>query len=186
MQTLKEWMSIVRALEDGTQTVLLRKGGILEAPSGFAMPDAEFLLFSTREHQDAAHIREEYRGYLDDSGRGRDADDTQKEGDVVISSYARAVDEADLFEADTVKLLSPFHIWSDVYVKSRMNWMPERPIKAVFLQVYTIPEIAVPLGPEHGGCRSWIDVDMSPGPGTPVLTEDDLRERLELFRGMIR
>ncbi|MEK6943919.1 MAG: DUF1802 family protein, partial [Thermoproteota archaeon] len=34
MDALKEWTTIVKALEGGDQTVILRKGGILETDSG--------------------------------------------------------------------------------------------------------------------------------------------------------
>jgi len=35
MNALKEWATVVNALESGKQTVILRKGGILETASGF-------------------------------------------------------------------------------------------------------------------------------------------------------
>ena len=35
MEGLKEWATVVKALEQGKQTVILRKGGILETASGF-------------------------------------------------------------------------------------------------------------------------------------------------------
>ena len=35
MNGLKEWATVVKALEYGKQTVILRKGGILETASGF-------------------------------------------------------------------------------------------------------------------------------------------------------
>ena len=37
MNTLKEWATVVNALESGEQTVILRKGGILETDSGFTI-----------------------------------------------------------------------------------------------------------------------------------------------------
>ena len=35
MNGLKEWATLVKALENGKQTVILRQGGILETASGF-------------------------------------------------------------------------------------------------------------------------------------------------------
>ena len=35
VESLKEWATVVKALEAGDQTVILRKGGILETASGF-------------------------------------------------------------------------------------------------------------------------------------------------------
>ena len=37
MNALKEWATVVRALEQGKQTVILRKGGILETASGLSL-----------------------------------------------------------------------------------------------------------------------------------------------------
>ena len=37
MNGLKEWATVVKALESGDQTVILRKGGILESDSGFTI-----------------------------------------------------------------------------------------------------------------------------------------------------
>jgi len=45
MNALKEWATVVNALETGDQTVLLRKGGILEDSSGFVMKAKSFFYF---------------------------------------------------------------------------------------------------------------------------------------------
>jgi len=50
MNALKEWATVVNALENGDQTVLLRKGGILEDSSGFVVESEKFFLFPTFEH----------------------------------------------------------------------------------------------------------------------------------------
>ena len=52
MNGLKEWATVVKALEHGKQTVILRKGGILETASGFIIESKKFLLFPTWEHQE--------------------------------------------------------------------------------------------------------------------------------------
>ena len=49
MYALKEWATIVTALENGEQTVILRKGGILETASGFKIEARKFFLFPTFE-----------------------------------------------------------------------------------------------------------------------------------------
>ncbi|MGI0069964.1 MAG: DUF1802 family protein, partial [Nitrosopumilaceae archaeon] len=62
MKALKEWATVVKALENGNQTVLLRKGGILEAASGFTLEAKKFALFPTYEHQDNASLKSPYFG----------------------------------------------------------------------------------------------------------------------------
>ena len=47
MEGLKEWATVVKALEQGKQTVILRKGGILETASGFNVESKKFFLFPT-------------------------------------------------------------------------------------------------------------------------------------------
>ena len=56
MNGLKEWATVVKALENGKQTVILRKGGILETASGFNIESKKFFLFPTWEHQEPKHV----------------------------------------------------------------------------------------------------------------------------------
>jgi len=66
MNALKEWATVVKALENGNQTVLLRKGGILETVSGFKIESKKFLLFPTFEHQELKHIKPDFHNYLEE------------------------------------------------------------------------------------------------------------------------
>ncbi len=43
----KEWALVCAALGDGTQSVLVRKGGIAEGRGGFQFRQQEFFLFPT-------------------------------------------------------------------------------------------------------------------------------------------
>ena len=61
MEGLKEWATVVKALEQGKQTVILRKGGILETASGFKIESKKFFLFPTWEHQEPKHVKPESR-----------------------------------------------------------------------------------------------------------------------------
>ena len=65
MEALKEWATVVKALENGDQTVLLRKGGILETASGFKIESKKFLFFPTFEHQESKHIKNSFQKYFD-------------------------------------------------------------------------------------------------------------------------
>ena len=58
MNALKEWATVVNALENGDQTVLLRKGGILEDSSGFVVESEKFFYFqplSTKKRYMSSH-----------------------------------------------------------------------------------------------------------------------------------
>ena len=63
MEGLKEWATVVKALEQGKQTVILRKGGILETASGFNVESKKFFLFPTWEHQETKHVKPEFHDF---------------------------------------------------------------------------------------------------------------------------
>lgn len=174
MESLKEWATVIRALEDGNQTVILRKGGILETASGFKVSARKFLLFPTYEHQEESHIKKEFVSYIDDVKKDRPADGTK------VTSYAEILGDCDV-QAARIDELEEFHIWSREYVKSRINWMPQKPLKAMLLRVFRIPGFNVPAKTEHQGCKSWIDIDANIPAGEPVLNEAKAQASLERF-----
>ena len=122
MEALKEWATVVKALENGDQTVLLRKGGILETASGFKIESKKFLFFPTFEHQESKHIKNSFQKYFDQV-----KNQESQNGTNTITSYGEVLDEVDI-SSDKVNELSDFHILSDSYIQERRNWKPEKPI----------------------------------------------------------
>lgn len=179
MKALKEWATVVKALENGNQTVLLRKGGILET-TGFNVESKKFLLFPTYEHQDNASLKSQYYGYLAEA-----REDKPKEGNNRITSFAEIVEERDLDSMEKIENLSSFHIWSDSYIVERMNWMPEKPMKAMFLKVFRITPTEVPVLPDYQGCKSWIELNVNLESGKSVLSDAELQQKLSEFRRIV-
>lgn len=177
MESLKEWATIVKALESGHQTVLLRKGGILETASGFNVEAKKFLLFPTYEHQEKHHIKSEFHDLL-----SQIKSEKPMEGFNKITSFAEVLEEADVIDDKIVNKLSEFHIWSDSYIQERRNWKPEKPLKAIFLKVFTIDEKEIPLKTEYQGCKSWININEEIQHPHPVLSESEINSKLEKFR----
>ena len=180
MRALKEWATVVKALENGNQTILLRKGGILETASGFNVESKKFLLFPTYEHQDTSSLKSQYYGYLSDARENK-----PKEGINQITSFAEVLEEKDLGLMEKIEELSSFHILSDSYVLERMNWMPEKPMKVMFLKVFKINPIDVPVLPDYHGCKSWIELNVNPESGKSVLSNDELQQKLSEFRRIV-
>jgi hypothetical protein len=180
MNALKEWATVVQALEAGEQTVLLRKGGILEAASGFVVESKKFLLFPTFEHQSLDNLKPQFHKYLDYVKQNKPTD-----GQNIITSYAEVLAEADLSSEQKIDQLSEFHIWSDSYIKTRVNWMPQKATKAVFLRTYKVPSVVIPQKEEYHGCKSWIDINAKLDSGKPVLGEAELHSRLEKFMEIV-
>ncbi len=180
MESLKEWATVVKALENGDQSVLLRKGGILETDSGFKVESKKFFLFPTFEHQELAYIKPQFQDFLKEVKNNH-----PKKGFNKISSYAEVMVDLEISSEDKIKALSPFHIWSDSYINERQNWMPEKPMSVVFLKVYKIPEIEIPLKSEYHGCKSWIDINADAEDGESVLSDSEINLRLKKFRDVV-
>ena len=180
MKSLKEWATVVKALGNGSQTILLRKGGIEETSSGFNLESKKFLLYPTFEHQDYNSLKSKYQVYLDDVKQNKPL-----EGFNRISSYAEVVEEHDISSNEKIVKLSPFHIFSDLYIEQRMNWLPEKPMKVMLLRVYKFEPIETPVLSEYHGCKSWIDINDNFDEGTPVLSKVDFDKKLEEFRGVV-
>src|SRR5258707_13552982 len=53
----KEWSLVCSALGHGTQSVILRKGGIAEGREGFSFRRREFFLFPTFFHEQIGKVR---------------------------------------------------------------------------------------------------------------------------------
>ena len=61
---LKEWAAVLKALEEGKQTILLKKGGIAEEGGQFKPEHPEFFLYPTFEHQTPEDIKPDWRPRL--------------------------------------------------------------------------------------------------------------------------
>ena len=180
MDALKEWATVVKALEQGKQTVILRKGGILETASGFNIETKKFFLFPTWEHQETKHVKPEFHDFLNEV-----LDKRPKEKFNKISSFAEVLYEKDVESNEIINQLSSFHIWSDSYIKERKNWMPEKPMKAVFLKTLKIPEFDLQVKPEFSGCKSWIELNSIFEEGESALKDNEIEEKLEEFKEIV-
>lgn len=175
---LKEWATVEKALDAGEQTVLLRKGGILETASGFEVEAKRFLIYPTWEHQTKENIRKPFRYHLDDVSR-------PEPGYNRISHLVEVLAQADVSSEDTVCKLEPFHIWSRSYISSRRNWQPERPLKAIFLRAHRIKPFVIPIDSSYAGCRSWLEMDAEPTSDGAVLSQDTSDRMLKEFQRIV-
>jgi hypothetical protein len=153
---LKEWAIVCKALEDGRQVLLLRKGGIMEYRQGFDVKHYNFLLYPTFEHQSKESIQVDYADKLDIVSKDRPKSDKKNQ----ITSYARTVLVKHVTDSSLLKGLQKYHIWSDRYVSVRMNYNPKRPMSIILLRVYKLDNpIEVDVKSEWLGCKSWISID---------------------------
>jgi hypothetical protein len=173
MIALKEWAIICKALEDGKQMLLLRKGGIMEYRKGFEVKHNEFLLYPTFEHQSIESIKAEYKEKLKEilEEQNKFYNDNKKKIDKdnknfntvsnnIIKLLAKVEDVIEISDKLTLSELRDYHIWSDEYVTMRMNYNPTKPMSILLLRIYKIRKpLIVDINDKWAGCKSWIDIE---------------------------
>jgi hypothetical protein len=143
---LKEWSGVCRALGDGRQTILLRKGGIAEENGVFRPEYPTFWLYPT-------HLHQEQQGLRDCA-----PDESRKvpPGSVLLESFADVEGFWWVDQIQVVNALSEFHIWTEETVSKRFHYR-EPGLWVLSVRVYrwelgrVLPEL-----PEYEGCKSWV------------------------------
>ena len=155
MAALKEWSVVCKALEEGRQILLLRKGGIMEYRQGFELKHNKFLLFPTFEHQSKEFIQPDYVNNLDSILQNAPIKGKNK-----ITSYAQVSEVKEVDDRSILQRLGKYHIWNDLYINTRMDYNPKRPMSVVLLRVYKMTNpIELDLRPEWSGCKSWVPIE---------------------------
>ena len=180
MQALKEWAVVCRALEEGRQVVLLRKGGIQEYRQGFEVKHDRFLLFPTFEHQSRDHLQPDYAGMLDEVLKEQPANGSNK-----ITAYAQAIEVKETSDRIAIKSLEKYHVWNESYVKARMDYNPKKPMSVILLRVFKLSQpLTIESKPEWAGCKSWIPLDLEAG-GAPVLSDSQFNKIASEVKGVL-
>jgi len=177
---LKEWAIVCKAIEDGKQVLLFRKGGIMEYRNGFELKHKVFFLFPTFEHQSIDSIQSEYREELEvlKQQQQQQKDNTQslnqKENNISneknskvtqdiinISLFVEITHFIEINDISKLEKLEKYHIWNLDYVKMRFNYNPKKPLYLLILRAYKLNEpIEIQNSPEWSGCKSWIQFDL--------------------------
>lgn len=161
MKAFKEWAVVCDALARGRQIVILRKGGILEARSGFALESREFLLFPSYVHQDASQVTE--------------GTPSPRPDPVRITHLARVIEAKKIEDRTALHRLRPFHIYSDAIVEERFSRWQDAGVHALLVRVARLPSpLDVPRAGSYEGCKSWFDLQIEADPrrATDVLSDE--------------
>lgn len=182
-KALKEWAVVCRALEQGRQSVLLRKGGIIEETRDFSLVERRFLLYPTYEHQELDSVQDAYKGWFRETLEAKPPDDV-----VRIGSWAEVTDLFLTHSLDALLALSEHYAWSHDYIRMRMAYKPRKPMNVVVVRTWLLPEpVDIPVLEHFAGCKSWVPLEQAvPLDGsTPAITEDELGSRLEAIGGVL-
>jgi hypothetical protein len=170
---LKEWDIAVKALTMGKTIILLRKGGIREESRSFEVPNQQFWLYPTYEHQKPELLKPEYASQVTVVESGWHPDT------VTLNSYAEIDRVLSLQDWEKIKALEPYHIWNEKMVSDRLKWKPQQPLSVLILRVYRLEEpLIIPYNEAYKGCKSWINLvtEIEPQQLIPVL-EDSIYQK---------
>ena len=162
---LKEWASVVEALKDGRQILMLRKGGLADVGKSFSVKESEFFLYPNVTHQEEKHIRPDQRASIE-----RDPLDKT----VHIDTYAVVERALDVKELAPLHRLGEYHIWEPSFIDMRFNYKPQNPLWLLLTRAYRLPKtIRLHETDAYRGCKSWVPLmtRLSTAGATPVLTD---------------
>jgi hypothetical protein len=168
---LKEWASVIAALDAGIQICLLRKGGIVEADrGGFELRYRKFLLFPTYEHEHTLLMKEPFKHLVvEPQNDTHDLSLVCEVTDVLVTTGFEALQSA-----------SKQFVWNEQFLRKRLEYKPNLPLYAIVLRAYRLPcRVGIPDRPSYAGCKSWVHLteEIDVEGATPVLGADEFGRR---------
>ena len=162
----KEWSVVCNALGHGTQSIMLRKGGIAEGREGFSFRRREFFLFPTFFHEQIAKVRIAA------------ADIPVPGSTVAIRWYARVERAVRINSLAIAEALAPLHILSPELVRERFGYKGDG-LNVAFVRVFEIsPVWVLQNGKRFSGCRSWVELPPLPEMTMRAVLNDSAQTKL--------
>lgn len=173
----KEWAVICDALGRGEQALILRKGGIAEENGEFRPDHARFWLFPTYLHQKPEGLKLSVVDRLRELEETKPTDNTVK-----LTHYVEVARPYRSMRLESLLGLDALHVWSEATVRQRFDYR-QPGLFVLPARVYRVPEpVTIINKPEYDGCKTWVDLEHeSPANGTPVLTDRQFADVLELI-----
>ncbi|MBI4459386.1 MAG: DUF1802 family protein [Acidobacteria bacterium] len=177
---LKEWAVVVWAIAQGSQILLLRKGGIAEDEGEFRLAASEFFLYPTYEHQQESFLKPQYAEVFRSL--------TEKVPSQRELSFQHYVAVSDILPApglERMKLLRDALVWNDLFLEKRYGYKPQSPLFVLLVRAYSLPQpVEIPQQERYAGCRSWVELEesLSTEGAQPVLSDEEFEERRQDLR----
>lgn len=173
---LKEWAVLCDAMARGDIVAMVRKGGIREQRSGFAVRHDRFLLFPTYFHARESELAPRFRDTL------TSADATQPPSGLVrfslVADVAAVWQVADL---ESLHAIEQEHGLAWPAVESRFNYRGVPGVQVVAVRVSRLAAAAeLPDVRRYAGCVSWVELDgdVDVSGASPVVDSSDFDVRL--------
>jgi hypothetical protein len=165
----KEWAVVCRALAEGAQSIILRKGGIHEGREGFRVEHREFWLFPTQFHQQPQQLIPAAEPIWQ-----RTIAEPPAAATIPIAHYVVVEQVHEIDDESVLGRLAGTHIWSPATIAERFHYR-QPGLFLLLARVFRIPTPHVLADtPYFAGCRSWVELPeaISIAGATPVLSDD--------------
>jgi hypothetical protein len=172
----KEWAVICRALAEGRQALILRKGGIAETGGEFRPEHSRFWLYPTFAHQQNEGVKAEARALLQSAESER-----PPAGTIRLRYFAEVSGVFFVRRLDDALALDRMHLWSEQTVRQRFSYR-QAGLFVLPVRIYrAVAPIDMAERPEYEGCKTWVPLERElPIDGaTPVLDARAFADVLE-------
>jgi hypothetical protein len=173
---LKEWATVCRAMETGSQILLLRKGGIYESAGEFELEHRQFLFFPTYLHQNLTMLKPEAQAGFESHAA--------EPASVSLGVAGQVTDILPVQSRALMDELDDQHIWTAPLIDMRFNYRPENPLYLLLVRAYQMTRpVTVENTPAYAGCKSWVPLDrpISTDGATPVLDDTTFQTRRQVI-----
>lgn len=179
----KEWSLVCDSLAQGTQSIILRKGGIHEGRGGFEWRHREFFLFPTWFHTQAEKLREVPEGVTVFPPE-------EERTSVEIQGFATLEQVWKVTDWEKVAAIAPLHLWSEEVVKERFVYDDESCLHIALVRAYRLPQVwSFPYTRSYGGCRSWVTLPEEGlallSAAVPALSDAAWQETADRLRALL-
>ena len=162
----KEWAVICKALAEGRQALILRKGGIAESGGVFTPEHARFWLYPTYVHQQRGGIKSEALPLLQSVEADRPPGRT-----IRLRHFAEVTSVYFVRHLDDALAINHLHQWSEETVRQRFAYR-EPGLYVLPVRIKRAPApMELPETAEYEGCKTWIQLEraLSDADATPIL-----------------
>jgi hypothetical protein len=167
----KEWAGVCEAIGAGRQSLIVRKGGIAEGPSGFVPEHSAFWLYPTHVHE----AQQGLKGELASTVAPTIPSDRVEMKTLVRVEHVRFVSDL-----DALARLAEHHVWTEETVRKRFEYRKPGLWVLLVRAFRQVPGHLVRITPEQAGCKTWVTLETRlPTAGlAPVLEHDRHTKRL--------
>jgi hypothetical protein len=189
----------VRALAEGEQLIMLRKGALRAPGKPFRLAHERFFLYPTFDHQPGDLVRESHQPELRralEEGVWTDGEPhlatfasgapVQQPDRVRIRAWAQVAGHYTISDPRCVDALAPFYVWTTDYAEKRLGWRRHQPLHVLLLRTFRIPRpVTVKVRDEYSNSNGWIELQRElPFEGTPVLSDAEFERASEEIRAI--